>query len=503
MLLLALKLANSQIFIIRDEMLEKLADKKLFRTKACIAGSWCDADNHNIIEVINPSNKQVIGNIPNMGEAETKRAIDYAYGALENWKWTSVKDRADILYKWYDLILANRDDLATIIVLEQGKTITEAHKEIAYSASFVKWFAEEARRIYGKIIPSPIKNQKIMVTSEAVGVVGIITPWNFPSSMIIRKVSAAFAAGCTVVIKPSELTPYSALALGELASRAGFPDGVLNIVTGEAGAIAGELTSNKIVKKISFTGSTRVGKLLMSQAAGNIQRLSLELGGNAPFIIFDDADLDVALNCLIAGKFRNNGQSCVSPNRIYLQKTIYEKFIDKLTNEINKVKLGDCFDKDATIGPLINQASIDKITYLIKDAVSKGAKIFSGGSKAGEDGYFFQPTILVDANHQMEIAATEIFGPVMVIYPFETEDQVIKLANDTDYGLASYIFSKDYARIYRVSDALEYGMVGINEAIISNEIGPFGGIKQSGMGREGSYLGINEYLNIKYKCWNV
>jgi succinate-semialdehyde dehydrogenase/glutarate-semialdehyde dehydrogenase len=484
-------------------MLEKLTDHKLFKQQAYIAGKWCEADNNDVIEVINPSNKMVIGNIPNMSEKETRRAINHAYEALDHWKSMSNKERSDILYRWHDLILMAKDDLATIIVLEQGKTITEARKEIAYSTSFIKYFSEEAKRTYGKIIPSPVKNQKIMVTSEPVGVVGIITPWNFPSSMIIRKISAAFAAGCTVVVKPSDLTPYSALALGELSSRAGIPDGVLNIVTGEASVIAQELTSNKIVKKISFTGSTRVGKLLMSQAASNIQRLSLELGGNAPFIVFDDADLDLSLECLMAGKFRNNGQSCISPNRIYLQKIIYEKFIDKLKDAISKIKLGDCFDPESNIGPLINQNSIDKIMSLLRDALSKGAKIISGGNYIGERGYFFQPTILVGANHQMEIANTEIFGPLIAIYEFETEDQVIKMANDTDYGLASYIFSKDYARIYRVSDGLEYGMVGINEAIISNEIGPFGGIKQSGFGREGSYLGMNEYLNIKYKCWNI
>lgn len=435
-----------------------------------------------------------------MNGADAKAAIEAANAALPAWRAKTASQRSLILRKWFDLIRANMADLALILTTEQGKPLEEAVGEIKYGASFVEWFAEEAKRVYGDVIPGQTADTRIMVLKQPIGVVAAITPWNFPNAMITRKVAPALAAGCTVVIKPSELTPLSALALAALAEQAGFPAGVLNIVIGtDAAAIGAELTSNKMVRKLSFTGSTRVGKLLIKQCADTVKKVSMELGGNAPFIVFDDADIEEAVKGAIGAKFRNAGQTCICANRIFAQAAIYEEFTQKLSEAVKALKVGNGTEKDVVIGPLINQAALEKVSRIVANARENGATVLTGGSAS--DGYFFEPTVLTNVDKTMAVHQEEIFGPVAPVFKFETEAEAIALANDTDYGLAAYFYGRDYARIWRVGEALEYGMVGINTGAISTTLAPFGGIKESGFGREGSKYGMDEFLEIKYMCF--
>ncbi|MBL1405497.1 MAG: succinate-semialdehyde dehydrogenase (NADP(+)) [Hyphomicrobiales bacterium] len=477
----------------------RLNDKSLLRHAALIDGEWLEAGN-DCIKVINPSTHEVIGSVPSLGIDEIKKAIKAAEKAQKSWAKVPAKKRSDILRKWYDLIIENVDDLATILTAEQGKPLAEAKGEVVYAASFVEWFAEEARRSYGDIIPGQSEDKRIFVIKQPVGVVAAITPWNFPTSMITRKVAPALAAGCSIVLKPAELTPYSAIAHGILAERAGLPKGLFNIVMGDAPMIGAEMTSSPIVRKISFTGSTRVGSILMAQSAPTVKKMALELGGNAPFIIFDDADIDAAVKGVISAKFRNNGQTCVCANRIYVHGDIYQAFSKKLSNHLAELKVGDGFSDDVTFGPLINEGAISKVEEHIKDAVSKGAKIIAGGKPHKLGGTFFEPTILADVTQDMLIASEETFGPVAPLFKFTTEDEVVEMANDTEFGLASYVFTNDVSRVWRVSEALEYGMVGINTGAISTAQAPFGGIKSSGIGREGSKYGLEDFLELKYIC---
>lgn len=481
--------------------MNRLKNSALFRQQCFINGKWVDANSKKTIPVQNPFDGQSLGQIPNCGTEETKRAIQAASNAWDKWRNLSALDRSKILWKWANLIDANKEDLAIIMTLEQGKPITESRGEMDYGNGFIKWFAEEGRRIYGDVIPSNKVGQHLVVIKQPVGVVGAITPWNFPSAMITRKVAPALAAGCPVVIKPDEQTPYSALALAVLAQEAGFPDGVFNIVTGDAEKIGAELTSNPLVRKISFTGSTAVGKLLMKQCATTLKKISLELGGNAPFLIFDDADLDAAVQGVMASKFRNTGQTCVCANRILVQDKIYDEFTKKLLAAVKALKLGNGLDEDVKQGPLINKDAIKKVEKHIADAEKKGAKLICGGKPATEFGtLFFEPTILTDVTSKMLVAREETFGPVAPLFRFHTEEEAIQMSNDTEFGLASYFYSRDIHRIWRVSEGLEYGMVGINTGIVSTEVAPFGGVKESGMGREGSKYGIDEYVEIKYLC---
>lgn len=477
----------------------RLNDKSLLRNAAFIDGEWLEAGSDGI-EVINPSTHEVIGRVPSLSNDEIKKAIKAAEKAQKSWAKAPAKRRSDILRKWYNLIIENADDLATILTAEQGKPLAEAKSEVVYAASFVEWFAEEARRSYGDIIPGQSEDKRIMVIKQPVGVVAAITPWNFPTSMITRKVAPALAAGCSIVLKPAELTPYSAIAHGILAERAGLPKGLFNIVMGDAPMIGAEMTSSPIVRKISFTGSTRVGSILMAQSAPTVKKMALELGGNAPFIIFEDADIDAAVKGVISAKFRNNGQTCVCANRIYVHGDIYQEFSQKLCNHLAELKVGDGFSDDVTFGPLINEGAISKVKEHIKDAVSKGAKIIAGGKPHALGGTFFEPTILADATQDMLIASEETFGPVAPLFKFTTEDEVIEMANDTEFGLASYVYTNDVSRVWRVSEALEYGMVGINTGAISTAQAPFGGIKSSGIGREGSKYGLEDFLELKYIC---
>ncbi len=483
-------------------VIDKINNLDLFKQLAYINGKWVPSDEGLVTIVYDPATEKDIGTIPNMGQKETSSAINAASEALIYWKKLTAKDRSILLRRWHDLIIKNSNDLATIMTIEQGKPLLESIAEINYAASFVEWYAEEAKRIYGQIIPAAKLENKILLEYEPVGVVGAITPWNFPSSMITRKIAPALAAGCTVVIKPSELTPYSALALAALAEAAGIPAGVINVITGNASIIGKELTSNKKVKKISFTGSTKVGKILMAQCADNIKRLSLELGGNAPFIIFDDANIDLVVKDLLSSKFRNNGQTCICPNRIYVHKNIFDQLINKLTIAINEFKMGNGLEQ-VNLGPLISSEAKEKIDMLLKDAFSNGAKEITFLMMPHDKGYFYQPKIIYDAKHEMKLAKDEIFGPVLVLYKFDSDEEVIAKANDTDYGLAAYFYSNNNSRIFKLSKELEYGMIGINEIAISNEAAPFGGIKESGIGREGGQLGIMEYLNVKYLCIKI
>ena len=478
----------------------QIKDAALFRQQCYINGSWQDATNKQTLNVINPADGQLIGTIPHMGAAETRTAIEAAYNALPAWRSKTAKERAQLLRAWYELILANLNDLAIILTTEQGKPLAEAQGEIRYGASFVEWFAEEAKRIYGDIIPAPIKDQHIAVIKQPIGVVGAITPWNFPIAMITRKCAPAIAAGCTIVIKPAETTPFSAFALAELAARAGIPAGVINIVTGDAPTIGDELTQNPFVRKITFTGSTRVGKLLMQKSASTVKKISLELGGNAPFIIFADADLDAAVNGVMASKFRNTGQTCVCANRILVEDSIYENFSKKLIIAVKALKVGNGFTHDVQQGPLINAAALAKVEKHIADAIAKGAVIGCGGKRHALGGNFFEPTVLCQVTPNMLVAREETFGPVAPLFRFTTEAQAIQMANDTEYGLASYFYSRDIQKVWRVAEQLEYGMVSINSGIFSNEVAPFGGVKESGIGREGSKYGIDEYVEIKYLC---
>ncbi|PVE21141.1 succinate-semialdehyde dehydrogenase (NADP(+)) [Microvirga sp. KLBC 81] len=475
----------------------QLKDTDLFRQRGLIGEAWQDANSGKTVDVISPATQSVLGTVPDMGAAETHDAIEAASRAFKVWKKKTHAERAALLEAWHALMLEHEEDLAHILTLEQGKPLAEARGEIRYGAGFVKWFAEEARRIGGSTIPSPTPDRRILVLKEAVGVCGIITPWNFPNAMITRKVAPALAAGCTVVIKPSEFTPYSALALGVLAERAGIPPGVINIVTGMPAEIGNELIGNETVRKISFTGSTRVGALLMRGAADGIKRLSLELGGNAPLIVFDDADVDLAVEGAIASKFRNGGQTCVCANRILVQSGIYDSFARKLAERVAQMKVGPGTEEGVVIGPMINAAAIDKIERHVEDALAKGAHILSESNFVPAGRQYARPLVLGGATTEMLLASEETFGPVAPLFRFETEDEAIEIANGTPFGLAAYFYTQNLNRSWRVAEALEFGMVGLNTGAISTEVAPFGGVKQSGIGREGSQLGIEEYLEVK------
>ncbi|HHR5902227.1 TPA: NAD-dependent succinate-semialdehyde dehydrogenase [Providencia alcalifaciens] len=477
-------------------------NSKLFRQQAYINGQWVNAKDNSLFDVTNPANGEVIARVSNVGATETQQAIEAAEQALPAWRAKSAKERSQILNKWFRLMMENQKELAQILSTEQGKSINESMGEIAYGASFIEWFAEEGKRTYGETIPSPLPGRRLVTIKQPVGVVAAITPWNFPNAMITRKVGPALAAGCTMVLKPAAETPLSALALAALGEEAGIPAGVFNIVTGtDAKAIGGIMTSSPIVRKLTFTGSTRVGKLLMEQCADTVKKMSLELGGNAPFIVFDDADLDAAVQGALAAKFRNSGQTCVCANRILVQEGVYDEFASRLAKAVSALKIGPATQSDSEQGPLINQAAIDKVSEHIADAVAKGASIATGGKSASLGGLFFEPTVLVNVTESMKVAKEETFGPLAPLFKFRDEQEAIDLANDTEFGLASYFYSRDIGRIYRVAEALESGMVGINEGLISNEVAPFGGIKQSGLGREGSRYGIEDYLEVKYLCF--
>jgi len=478
----------------------KLNDQGLLRHQAYVDGAWRDAYNGAVIEVCNPSTGARIGTVPRMGIEETHEAVQAAEAAWPAWRALNAGDRAHLLRRWHALILDNLEDLAAIMTAEQGKPLAESRAEVRYGAGFVQWFAEEARRIYGDVVPAPAADRRIVVVKEPVGVVAAITPWNFPHAMITRKAAPALAAGCPFVLKPASQTPFSALALAVLAERAGLPRGLFNVVTGAAEAIAGEMTANPAVRKLSFTGSTETGRQLMRQCADGVKRLSLELGGNAPFIVFDDADIDLAVAGAMVSKFRNSGQTCVCVNRILVQDGIHDAFVERLTRAVKTLKVSDGFEVGAQQGPLIDEAAVRKVEEQIADAVSKGGKLAVGGRRHSRGGTFFQPTVVTGARPGMALAREEIFGPVAPLFRFRTEAEAIKMANDTEYGLASYLYTRDLARAWRVAEALEFGMVGINESLISTEVAPFGGIKQSGLGREGSKYGIEEYLETKYLC---
>jgi len=475
-----------------------LKDSKLFREQCYIDGGWVDAEGRNTIAVHNPATGTVLGTVPRMGAAEAKRAVEAAARAWPAWRAKTAKERAGILRKWFDLMMANQEDLAQIMTAEQGKPLSEARGEIAYGASFIEWFAEEGKRAYGDTIPSPWADKRVVVMKQPVGVCALITPWNFPNAMITRKAGPALAAGCTVVIKPAGQTPYSALALAELAERAGIPKGVLNIITGDSKAIGAELCANPIVRKLSFTGSTETGRVLMRQCADTIKKLSLELGGNAPFIVFDDADLDAAVEGAVASKYRNAGQTCVCANRIYVQDSVYDAFAGKLTEKVRGFKVGAGTEPGVVIGPLIDEQGVRKVEAHVADAVGKGAKVILGGKRHARGGLFFEPTVIANVTPEMAVSHEETFGPVAPLIRFKTEDEVVRLANDTEFGLAGYFYSRDVGRIFRVAERMETGIVGANAGIISTEVAPFGGVKQSGLGREGSQYGLEEYLEVKY-----
>jgi succinate-semialdehyde dehydrogenase/glutarate-semialdehyde dehydrogenase len=478
----------------------ELKDQSLFRELGYIDGAWVGADAGGTIPVTDPATGDVLGTIPNMGAAETKRAIEAANAALPAWRAKTAKERANILRAWHGLMMANQEDLARLMTAEQGKPLAESRGEIAYAASFIEWFAEEGKRIYGETIPAHMPDKRIIVLKEPIGVCAAITPWNFPAAMITRKAGPALAAGCTMVLKPATQTPYSALALAELAERAGVPKGVFSVVTGNAGQIGGELTSNPIVRKVTFTGSTEIGKILMKQAAETVKKCSMELGGNAPFIVFDDADLDAAVKGALASKYRNAGQTCVCANRILVQDGVYEAFTRKLIDAVSALKVGNGFEAGTVIGPLIDGKAVAKVEEHLADALAKGAKLVLGGKRHALGGSFFEPTIVTDVTTDMAVAREETFGPLAPLFRFHTEAEAIAMANDTEFGLASYFYSRDIGRIFRVAEALEYGIVGINEGIISTEVAPFGGVKESGLGREGSKYGIEDYLEVKYLC---
>ncbi|AGK49878.1 MULTISPECIES: NADP-dependent succinate-semialdehyde dehydrogenase [Burkholderia] len=477
-----------------------LKDPALLRERAFVAGEWQGADGGATFEVRNPATGALIGTAPAMGAAETRRAIDAANAAWPAWRKKTAKERAAILRKWHDLMVAHADDLALILTTEQGKPLAEAKGEIGYAASFLEWFAEEGKRVYGDTIPSPAADKRIVVTKEPVGVCAAITPWNFPAAMITRKVGPALAAGCPIVVKPAEATPFSALAMAVLAERAGVPAGVFSVVTGDPKAIGGELTSNPVVRKLSFTGSTAVGRLLMAQCAATVKKVSLELGGNAPFIVFDDADLDAAVEGAIASKYRNSGQTCVCTNRFYVHEKVYDAFAGKLTAAVAKLKVGLGTEAGVVQGPLINGAAVQKVESHIADALDKGARVTTGGKRHALGHGFFEPTVLTGVTPDMKVAKEETFGPLAPLFRFSTDEEAIRYANDTEFGLAAYFYSRDIGRVWRIAEALEYGMVGINAGIISNEVAPFGGVKQSGLGREGSHYGIDDYVVIKYMC---
>jgi succinate-semialdehyde dehydrogenase/glutarate-semialdehyde dehydrogenase len=477
-----------------------LTDPMLFKQQCYLDGQWQAADGHAEIEVTNPATGEKLGTIPRMGTAETRRAIEAANHALPAWRAKTAKERSSILRRWFELMMANQEDLAIIMTAEQGKPLAESRGEIYYAASFIEWFAEEAKRIYGDTIPGHTADKRIVVIKEPVGVCAAITPWNFPAAMITRKAGPALAAGCTMVVKPATATPYSALALAALGERAGIPQGVFHVITGSAAVIGDEMTANPIVRKLTFTGSTEIGKQLMASCASTVKKVSLELGGNAPFIVFDDADLDAAVDGAIASKYRNTGQTCVCTNRVMVQEGVYEIFIAKLSTAVAKMKIGDGLKGDFQQGPLIDMAAVEKVEEHIADAVTKGARIILGGKRHALGGSFFEPTILSDVTPQMLVAKEETFGPLAPVFKFSTEAEAIRMANDTEFGLASYFYTRDISRVWRVAEALEYGIVGINTGLVSTEVAPFGGMKESGIGREGSKYGIEEFIEVKYLC---
>jgi len=478
-----------------------LQDADLLRHQAFIGGRWCDADDGATFDVTNPATGETLGTVPKMGAAETRRAIEAAKNAFTSWRRRPAKDRSALLRRWYDLIVENVDDLGKLMTAEQGKPLGEAKGEVLYAASFIEWFAEEAKRVYGDTIPSPWNDRRLVVIKEPIGVCAAITPWNFPAAMITRKAGPALASGCTMVAKPAESTPLSALALAVLAERAGIPAGVLNVLTGDPRNIGGEMTSNPDVRKVTFTGSTEVGRILMKQSADTIKKLSLELGGNAPFIVFDDADLDAAVEGAIVSKYRNAGQTCVCANRLIIQSGVYDAFAEKLVAAVKELKVGNGFEPDVLQGPLIDQSAVEKIEDHIQDAVSKGARVLLGGKRHALGRTFFEPTVLANVTPKMKVAREETFGPLAPLFRFERDEDAIHLANDTEFALASYFYSRDVGRIWRSAEGLESGMVGINTGLISNEVAPFGGVKQSGLGREGSYHGMEEFIEVKYLCF--
>lgn len=481
----------------------QLKNPDLLQTRCLINGEWVEAQDRGVIEVNNPATGDIIASVPAMSALDTTNAIKSAQTAFNGWRQLAAKERTALLRRWFDLIVAHADDLALLMTAEQGKPLAEARGEALYAASFVEWFAEEAKRVYGETIPAPATNKRIVVIKQPVGVCAAITPWNFPAAMITRKAAPALAAGCTMIVKPAEQTPLTALALGWLAMQAGIPPGVFQVITGDAHEIGGVLTGSHVVRKLSFTGSTEVGRILMAQSAPTIKKLSLELGGNAPFIVFDDADINAAVEGALASKYRNAGQTCVCSNRIYVQSGIYEAFASRFAERVAALKVGDGQQPDVTIGPLIDDSAVTKVEEHIADALEKGATLLTGGKRHALGGTFFEPTILTGATQQMKVAREETFGPVAPLFRFTTEDEVIAMANDTEFGLAAYFYTENVRRTWRVTEALEYGMVGHNTGLISNEVSPFGGVKQSGLGREGSHHGIDEYLEIKYLCSEI
>ena len=483
-----------------ESIAAQLKDARLFREACYVDGAWVKAKSGGTVAVDNPATGEIIGSVPKLGAAETREAIEAANKAFPAWSKKTSKERATVLRRWFDLMMENQEDLARLMTLEQGNPLSESRGEVAYAAAFLEWFGEEAKRIYGDTIPGHQADKRIVVIKQPIGVVACITPWNFPLAMITRKAGPAIAAGCTVVLKPAAQTPFSALALAELAERAGVPRGVFNIITGPAREIGSELTSNPIVKKLSFTGSTEIGKVLMAQCAGTIKKLSLELGGNAPFIVFEDADLDAAVEGAVASKYRNTGQTCVCTNRLLVQDSVYDAFAEKLAAAVKKLKPAFGLEAGANQGPLIDDAAVEKVESHIRDAQEKGAKILVGGHRHALGGRFFEPTILTNVTPAMAVAREETFGPVAPLFRFKTEAEAVALSNATEFGLAAYFYGRDIARVWRVAEALEYGIVGINTGLISTEVAPFGGVKESGLGREGSKYGIDEYVEIKYLC---
>jgi succinate-semialdehyde dehydrogenase/glutarate-semialdehyde dehydrogenase len=477
-----------------------LQDPTLFRQQCYINGQWLDAADGGTFPVNNPATDEVIGTVPRMGTTETRSAIEAANAAFPAWRARTAAERSQLLRRWYELLLENKEDLAILMTAEQGKPLAESRGEITYAASFIEWFAEEGKRVYGDTIPTFQNNKRIVVIKEPIGVCAAITPWNFPAAMITRKAGPALAVGCTMILKPAGQTPYSALALAVLAERAGIPAGVFNVVTGASGAIGGELTANPIVRKLTFTGSTEIGKLLMQQCAGTVKKVAMELGGNAPFIVFADADLDAAVEGAIASKYRNTGQTCVCTNRFLVQADVYDAFVEKLSVAVGKLHVGDGLKGETQQGPLIDMKAVEKVEEHIADAVAKGARIVTGGHRHELGGSFFQPTILADVTPAMAVAREETFGPLAPLFRFTTDEEAVKMANDTEFGLASYFYSRDLGRVWRVAEALEYGIVGINTGLISSAVAPFGGVKESGIGREGSRYGVDDFLEIKYLC---
>lgn len=477
-----------------------LSNASLFRERCYIDGAWVDAQDGAVIEVNNPATGSVLGTVPGLATEDTRRAIAAADAAWPEWRAMTGKERAVIMRRWFELMMENQEDLAVLMTTEQGKPLAESRGEIAYAASFIEWFAEEGKRVYGDTMLHPLRGKRIVVLKQPIGVVAAITPWNFPAAMITRKCAPALAAGCTVVSKPASQTPYTALALAELAERAGMPKGVFNVITGPSAVIGAELTSNPTVRKLGFTGSTEVGKALMAQCADTVKKVSLELGGNAPFIVFDDADLDAAVAGAMASKYRNAGQTCVCANRVLVQDAVYDAFAEKMADAVGKLKVGNGLEDGVQQGPLIDMRAVEKVEFHIADATQKGAQVVAGGSRHALGGTFFEPTLLTQMTPEMAVANEETFGPVAPLFRFHDEQEAIRMANDTEFGLAAYFYSRDIGCIWRVSEALEYGIVGVNEGIISNEVAPFGGMKESGIGREGSRYGMDEFLEIKYLC---